>query len=275
MSETNGLPNGLADEIARMAGANDQPGIDLNQLATRWGVSTITRRHDMVPDGRTVWEPDGRIRIELNAERPATRQRFTLAHEIGHVLIANPRGHRLVRHRSPGLTQDTEETLCDWIAASLLMPHTWIRTYAHRRPSLNLVRLIAARADVSLSAATTRLQATACQDISLLRLRRGNGRWVIAGQAGVPRSWVGQIRLPDPTCQQLDRLPHHLVRSDLTLIVNRQPVSVVADLSRHPQGCVALLVSPTAPPHQPPDRTQAEASHQEHRQFDRSHLPRL
>ena len=66
-------------------------------------------RPQLTEDGRTTWV-DGKPRIELRKDRPATRMRFTLAHEIAHVLIERD---QTVARRTQGLNHDDVEILCD------------------------------------------------------------------------------------------------------------------------------------------------------------------
>ena len=127
--------------------------IDLSKIAASLGVLEILDT-ELTEDGRTTWV-DGRPRIELRADRPVTRKRFTLAHEIAHILLELDQS---VVRRTQGLDRNGVETFCDWTAASILMPRTWVQRYAERdHYNLSLLRLVAHRADVSLSAAAVRL----------------------------------------------------------------------------------------------------------------------
>lgn len=145
------------------------------------GVSEIVRT-SMIEDGRTTWTA-GRPRIELRADRSLQRSRFTLAHEIGHLLIARDDS---VARRTHALEGDDVEKLCDWIAASILIPRQWIAMFARRdRYDLSLLRLIANKADVSLSAAAVRLAEVSDRTCVLLRWQRAPTRWVVIGQAAV------------------------------------------------------------------------------------------
>jgi Zn-dependent peptidase ImmA (M78 family) len=66
----------------------------------------------------------GRWLILLNAAEPRGRQRFSLAHELKHVL-----DHPFVTILYPRRDASTEqaEQVCDYFASCLLMPRRWLR----------------------------------------------------------------------------------------------------------------------------------------------------
>ena len=177
--------------------------IDLLELARALGVSSV-RETSMIEDGRTTWN-GGTPSIELRQDRPPTRKRFTLAHEIAHVLLE---ARQTVAHRGLSFTHDDIETLCDQVAAALLMPRTWISQYASRdRLNLSLIRLVAHRADVSLAAAAVRMAEVSGRTCMLLRLQRAPTRWVVVGHAAVPIDIHGRLELAPESSELFDKLP--------------------------------------------------------------------
>lgn len=198
------LPRGLAENLAHFVSRDlhlEVP-VDLMVLASVLGVSSV-RETAIIEDGRTIWH-DGIPAIEIRQDRPKSRKRFTLAHEIAHVLIEVK---QTVAHRSFSFTHDNIETLCDQVAAALLMPRDWISQYSGRSQfNLSQIRLIAHRADVSLAAATVRLAQVSGRTCMLLRLQRAPTRWVIIGHAAVPVDIHGQLELPPETSQLFDDL---------------------------------------------------------------------
>src|SRR5260370_19590375 len=125
------LTTGLAERLAGTARSQASPAvpIDLGELARALDVRRIEFA-SMVEEGRTCWI-DGRPEIALRSGRPRVRTRFTLAHELGHVLIADGKSGALAK-RTRSLEPSDEEILCDWIAAALLMPRDWVLPYARR-----------------------------------------------------------------------------------------------------------------------------------------------
>ncbi|MBK9117984.1 MAG: ImmA/IrrE family metallo-endopeptidase [Phycisphaerales bacterium] len=86
-------------------------------------------------------EADGRVVLRVNRDRPTTRQRFSIGHEIGHTLF--PEYEVSVRCRKAtdrdwANPDDLLETLCDVASSEFLFPEPWF----HKRV-----------ADMTLSAA--------------------------------------------------------------------------------------------------------------------------
>ena len=234
------IQKGLAENLAQIASQGDEIPVDLPRLAESLGVTEILLT-ELVEDGRTTWV-DGRPRIELRADRPAARMRFTLAHEIAHVLVAQD---QTVARRTQGLDHDVLETLCDWVAASILMPRDWMQRFAERDDyNLSLLRLIANHADVSLSSAAVRLSEVGGRTCMLLRLQRAPRRWVVVGHAGVPREYVGTLEVTSETSLLLDNLESRRdTWRDLTLTAHRKNLVASAHVDRSGQTCIALITS--------------------------------
>lgn len=85
----------------------------------------------------------------LNDTMPKSRQKFSLAHELGHVLL----GHKLKNHQS----DPREETEANVFAAQLLMPEQIIYEFEDRGAELS-ENLLIGSFDVSKAAALIRLE---------------------------------------------------------------------------------------------------------------------
>ena len=104
-----------------------------------------------------MWQrPKGLWVIALNRNEPTVRQRFSLAHELKHVLDA-PFGDVLY----PGWwglnSEDRAEQVANHFAACLLMPKAWVRRAYFNRRLTSLPR-IAAYFEVSQAAMRYRLE---------------------------------------------------------------------------------------------------------------------
>ena len=110
---------------------------------------------------------NGRYFAVISSLTNQRRQRFTLAHELGHVLFMRQaeKGSPapLVRYRAngcpPGLHQDpVEESLCNEFASELLLPTSQVRTevVTTKDPVTTVLRL-SETFDVSLQAAAKRI----------------------------------------------------------------------------------------------------------------------
>lgn len=134
------------------------PGETLEAMTLRLGVSRIVQ--ERLPfEGGVFRLPSDELIIKLNSASPPTRRRFTLAHEIGHLLLGEP-GLR----SSCGRNRELERK-CDAIASELLMPTDEAVTFIKGlgKPSPEKLKAMASRFEVSLEVAARR----AHQDLGL------------------------------------------------------------------------------------------------------------
>ena len=105
--------------------------------------------------GYTI-EVKGQPRIIVNSLESEERQRFTICHEIAHVVLALPSMHEEV----PSWTyvkRDINETWCDTFAAELLMPHEiFAAKIVDNEPSQELISHLASHFKTSFPAAGSR-----------------------------------------------------------------------------------------------------------------------
>lgn len=112
--------------------------------------------------------------IGVNARQTETRQRFTIAHELGHFLLHTGEGVHVDQHFNiklrSGLSsqgRDVEEMEANLFAAELLMPQAWLEEDVNnldpfdleRGPDgeLDIVQHLAKRYNVSAQAMSIRL----------------------------------------------------------------------------------------------------------------------
>lgn len=79
----------------------------------------------MSASGASTWK-SGRWQIQLNSEDHPLRQRFSLAHELKHILD-HPYIDRLYQGHRFQSSRDRAEGICDFFAACLLMPRPWVK----------------------------------------------------------------------------------------------------------------------------------------------------
>lgn len=81
--------------------------------------------------GILVLLDDGPV-IAFNGSHPAERQRFTVAHELGHLLLGHLKTFHvdlsapIDSHKRPGYSRSHERGANEF-AANLLMPEAWVR----------------------------------------------------------------------------------------------------------------------------------------------------
>lgn len=140
---------GKANKVLSDSGLFSAP-IDLTKLAIHLEVSVHKEELEDEISGMLVIK-DGNKHIIINKNQHPNRQRFTIAHEIGHLALHHKDGDQLfvdnkiaVYHRvgtpshqaysSPGsLTDLSDEKEANYFAASLLMPEALLRSYIDSR----------------------------------------------------------------------------------------------------------------------------------------------
>lgn len=128
----------------------ERPPVDLVRIARHLGVRHI-RELDIRLDGQLVELGDGGYEVILSRNAPRTRQRFTLAHEIGHLLAAAS------GDESVSCGDAATEELCNRVAAELLIPGRFIVDAAAADMDVAAFRRLATRFQCSLEATAWRV----------------------------------------------------------------------------------------------------------------------
>jgi hypothetical protein len=130
-------------------------------------------------DWREDWPTSGMAvkarrywRIVLASDEPRWRQRFSLAHELKHVLD-DPVIDHVWTHLPDWQQSDRAERLCNYFAACLLMPRPWIKR--DWCSGVQKVRILSRRYYVSEDAMSTRLSELGLTPMTLA-LERNYGR---------------------------------------------------------------------------------------------------
>lgn len=229
-------------DLVRRCDVAPEPPIDLVRVAQRLGVDEITEAQ-LVEDGRLEHTPY-HVRILLQQDASYPRKRFTLAHELGHVVLTDPDSFVVARRYRP--RADQEERFCDAFAAALLLPRAWVeQRWATAQRSLRVVRAMSDTAHVSLAASAIRLNEILGWDRTLLRWRRSDdGRWRLVATTGLPYRLQGAVRSAPGTSAWLQALQpgsrdcHNAV---LPLLVDGRPRVVNAEVARLETSAVALV----------------------------------
>ena len=140
-------------------------GEPLNALVHRFGIQEILS--EPLPFDGGIYEVQGQRIIKINSLAPPVRQTFTLAHELGHLIL-----ERSIKG-TPSCPADNDlEHACNSVAAELLMPAEQTKKLAADLGSQSPEKLgpIARHFGVSLQTAAQRLY-----DLRLWDL--GTGMW--------------------------------------------------------------------------------------------------
>lgn len=158
--------------------------VDLENLARRWGVTSIEER-EIGSEAMLLPNRNGYSIVLKKADRPSrlARQRFSFAHELGHLLLQKSQQAGIaLKYRGHGHS-NAEERLCDQIAAEILMPRlafqedAWIGGW-----SLRNLRNLARKYDTSDTA-------TAIRMIDLMPEEALMGIWEFGDSGKFNRKW--------------------------------------------------------------------------------------
>jgi hypothetical protein len=232
----------LALRLVNLSGLPHTPPVDVEGMTELLDIR-VSDQESLIEDGRLEVSVTG-IYIHLRSDLPKTRRRFTVAHELGHLILPCP---RTMTAKRTHWDHSHEERLCDQIAAALLMPHVWTkRHYRERVHNLSTLRHLSHQANVSMGAAIVRLKELLGWRESLLRWRFENSKWRLVAGAGVPPSTHGEIRTIDATSERLTGLgsTRHDKRINLPLLVRSDVVHVPAQVSVIGRSAIALACLP-------------------------------
>jgi hypothetical protein len=128
------------------------PPVPMFVVSSLAGIS-VDRRPDWPTSAMAVACGRG-WRIVLCASEPRQRQRYSLAHELKHVLD-DPFDDQLYAHLTPSKRHQRAEALCNHFAACLMMPRAWIKRDFYR--GMQQVATLARRYYMSQAAIRRRL----------------------------------------------------------------------------------------------------------------------
>lgn len=112
-----------AEKVAGVLGYD--PAKPLEDIVTSLG-GTITYQNlfevEETNDGSILIEADGSFKIFLPDYVSIERNRFTIAHELGHYVLHRESGKKLQAARLINASNDRAEWEANWFAAGFLMP---------------------------------------------------------------------------------------------------------------------------------------------------------
>jgi len=221
--------NKFTDFLLRGAGITEPP-VDVERLARHLGVDEIVSRRLDREEGRLQLR-DSNALIVLNTDMSEARRRFTIAHEIGHLVLADPRFDLapLCAKRS----FRSEEHFCDRLAEALLMPASWIVDHYDQLPQgLSTLLDVTSRFGASAAAAAVRLQRILGWSRSLLRFQLCREEWTLLSVTAWQPEPRATVSATDATRAVLERfaVPDSTSRLWLPLSVGDIEWNVGAEL---------------------------------------------
>lgn len=232
----------IAGRVLERIGLSAKEPVDVRLVARKLGITSIIET-EMLEAGRLELE-GGEPRILIKRGVAPARTNFTIAHELGHLMLTTKTegiaGRRLVGY-------DREERWCDQFAASLLLPRQWVLSAAARRPqTLRTVEALANHSHASLSAVVLRLRQVCGWNQTLLRWRRFDGRWVWVGGVGVP-THMRSLESLEATTRRLQamRLNSRRVFTDLPMGLGESKTLLLRGEASRRGASVVMLCSLT------------------------------
>lgn len=150
----------LTWQLIRRVGASGPP-LDLDLVVRLWSNLRVSVE-DLDGPGYMVGLGDAGAEILIRKADPTERQRYTLAHELGHWVLGCVSGTG-----SPSRDDDVERW-CNKFAAALLMPRYWIKGVAEGRDYESLLdRLVAGPSLFKVSKQAFRLRVAELTPLSL------------------------------------------------------------------------------------------------------------
>src|SRR5215213_4756584 len=124
--ETRKLLAGLTEQFPSVF-ANGSTATPIEELAATLSIR-ITRRNCMPGFSATVKQTNTGYDLSRSMDQHYYRQRFSFAHEVGHVVLSKLAGPLNVKAlHVPKDTKYEEEAMCDLFASALLMPRAALK----------------------------------------------------------------------------------------------------------------------------------------------------
>lgn len=189
IEEGNGTPEEIAEKVRRAWLLPSGPIRNLVETAEAAGIFVVVMPiGDAEVDGATLALSGLPPVVFLNADRPSDRMRFSLAHEIGH----------LVMHSQPN---DTMEEEANAFASAFLMPAAEFRASIARRISLAELARLKSIWRVAMQAALYR-----AQQLEILTKNQAVYLWKQISAAGYRKAEPEYTRLAPETPANLKGL---------------------------------------------------------------------
>jgi len=214
-----------------------RPPVDVEGLARELGVESIANAR-MLEDGR-LEQRGGHTWMVIREDVWPTRRRFTVAHELGHLLLADASQEFVARRTLQGA--DREERFCDAFAASLLMPRAWVLERFRGEPeALGTAKALAESSRASLAASVLRLRELLDWNSSLLHWRRSERGWQLSSTAGLPRGVrVTSAKTTSLVLDQIGSSPADAT-AEIPLAVAGRPTQASMEISVRGRSAIAL-----------------------------------
>jgi len=173
--------------------------------------------------GLTVTKPNGKHIIVVNSLESEERQRFTICHEIAHVVLNLKSSHEEIPSYSIA-KRHPNEICCDTFAADLLMPYKqWLANLPSKDPSLEVIKQMAKFFKTSFPATASRFATLSPLPCAFVTMERGGVRytarsaslrqvraWISAGSVIPKGSIANKLRLVGKNAIETGEVPQDI-----------------------------------------------------------------
>lgn len=204
------------------------PPIRVRELAIELGISRIEERPELKSVGQLSLL-DGELCISVSPGASEQRHRFTIAHEIGHYLLAVECAYPLSRQVGSWRV----EVFCNSFASHLLIPSQWLRKYWSEAPvSLSTIESVACKAQVSQASAAAALARSLDSWHALFMLwRRRENTWYAPTCIGSSNRQVKSVEATDQTGEILEKAIRSKTRSHrIPMLVDGERMTIDCEI---------------------------------------------
>ena len=146
------------------------PPTDLVEVGRKVGVREIS--YESFPGSGELHKENGEYRIICSSDQPRSRQRFTVAHELAHVILDRT-------GRNAPRTGTSVERVCDMLAAECLMPKSVFEARLPSNLTINDVASLARTFRTSITA--TAIRCAQCRPICVFGVSADHVTWGCGG----------------------------------------------------------------------------------------------
>lgn len=133
--------------------------------------------------GYTITKPNGKHIITVNSLETEERQRFTICHEIAHIVLGLESSHEEVPSWSYA-KRHPNEIACDTFASELLMPYRqWLSAVPKDEPSVEVIQRMAGLFRTSFPAAASKFATLSNIPCAFVTMERGSVRYAARSKA--------------------------------------------------------------------------------------------
>ena len=152
---------------------------DLSPYLAAANASLRKEELDAGESGYTITKPNGSHIITINSLEIEQRQRFTICHEIAHIILKLTSSHLEVPSWA-FVKRDPNEVACDTFAAELLMPYKqWLGALPSKEPTLQLIQHMAEAFGTSFPAAASRFASLSDMPCAFVTMEGGSVRYAV------------------------------------------------------------------------------------------------